>query len=154
MSCIHVWCQVSHVRCHMSPLASKKVRARELKFERRFTSSYMSHVFFVCFFGQCGEASCGRVCYQRGLPRLVLESYNNCHIMGIFYIYHFRRVKKIFIYIYTIFPTISLKIQLIKFSSLQKHSQTALAPFTTCPKHSGLQSALYLWLFSKLYCTH
>ena len=33
----------------------------------------MSHVFlfFVCFFLQIGEASQWRVCYQRGLPRLV-----------------------------------------------------------------------------------
>ena len=44
-------------------------------FERVFTLHNMSHVtchFFLFFFGQSGEAYWWRVCYQRGLPRLVL----------------------------------------------------------------------------------
>ena len=31
------------------------------------------YFFWVFFLGQSGEASQGRVCYQRGLPRLVYE---------------------------------------------------------------------------------
>ena len=45
----HVTCHVSHVTCHMY------------------------FFYFLFFFGQSGEASQGRVCYQRGLPRLVLN---------------------------------------------------------------------------------
>ena len=38
------------------------------------TSCVMCHVsqYFFLFFGKSGEAYWGRVCYQRGLPRLVL----------------------------------------------------------------------------------
>ena len=46
-----VTCHVSHVTCHMSHVT-----------------------IFVLFFGQSGEADRGRVCYQRGLPRLVFLS--------------------------------------------------------------------------------
>ena len=50
-----VTCYVSHVACHMS------------------------HVIF--FFGQSGEAYQWRVCYQRGLPRLIytLIAYSLLH---------------------------------------------------------------------------
>ena len=48
----HVACHVSHVICHVSRITCP-----------------MSHVFF--FYGQTGEAYRWRVCYQRGLPRLV-----------------------------------------------------------------------------------
>ena len=44
-----VTCHVSHVTCHMSSVT----------------------FFFFLFFGQSGEAYRLRVCYQRGLPRLV-----------------------------------------------------------------------------------
>ena len=47
-----VTCHVSHVTCHMS-CVTKKV------------------FFFVEKNGKSGEASRSRVCYQRGLPRLV-----------------------------------------------------------------------------------
>ena len=43
-------CHVSCVTCHVSQFFS---------------------LFFYFFFGQCGEAYRWRVCYQRGLPRLV-----------------------------------------------------------------------------------
>ena len=50
MSC--VTCHMSHVMCHMSRVTCK--------------------IFFLLiFFGQSGESSRWRVCYQRGLPRLV-----------------------------------------------------------------------------------
>ena len=55
---LHVMCHVSrHVSCHVSRV-----------------TCHMSHVnfFFFFFFGQSGEAYRWRVCYQRGLPRLVL----------------------------------------------------------------------------------
>ena len=60
MSCVkchmsHVTCHVSHVMCHMSCVTF--------------------HIFFLllffCFSLQSGEAYRWRVCYQRGLPRLV-----------------------------------------------------------------------------------
>ena len=49
---------VLHVTCHMSCVMC-----------------HMSHVMclLVIFFGQSGEAYRWTVCYQRGLPRLVLE---------------------------------------------------------------------------------
>ena len=51
----HVMCHMTHVTCHLSPV-----------------TCHMSHVFFsFIFFGKSSEASQGRVCYQRGLPRLV-----------------------------------------------------------------------------------
>ena len=46
-----VTCHVSHVTCHMSCV--------------------MCQIFILFFFLQSGEASQGRVCYQRGLPRPV-----------------------------------------------------------------------------------
>ena len=51
-----VTCQVSHVTCHLSPV-----------------TCHMSDSFIFIFilFLQSGEASEGRDCYQRGLPRLV-----------------------------------------------------------------------------------
>ena len=49
---------MSRVTCHVS-----------------YVTCHMSHVRF--FSGQIGEASQGRVCYQRGLPRLV---FNACAI--------------------------------------------------------------------------
>ena len=48
----HVTCHMSHVKCHMSDFFL---------------------VLLIFFFGQNREASQGRVCYQRGLPRLVLS---------------------------------------------------------------------------------
>ena len=45
-----VTCHISHVTCHMS-----------------------QSFFFLFLFGQSGEAYRWRVCYQGGLPRLVLE---------------------------------------------------------------------------------
>ena len=51
-------CHVSHVTCHVSCV-----------------TCHMSHVIFFFFYvkkiGQSGGASRWRVCYQRGLPRLV-----------------------------------------------------------------------------------
>ena len=73
-------------------LQSQTKRDRSWNFERMFTFLHMSHVtchmsrvtchmscvtciiyFLLLFFGQSGEASRWRVCYQRGLPRLVLK---------------------------------------------------------------------------------
>ena len=54
-----VRCQVSHVTCHMSRV-----------------TCHVSHVRFFFVFWQSCEASQGRVCYQRSLPRLVLKVQN------------------------------------------------------------------------------
>ena len=96
----HVRCHVSHDRCHVSCVTcqvshvtpnSKTVRARKLKFLENVhllspvtchvscamchilrVTCHMSHdYFFIIFFGQSGKARWWRVCYQRGLPRLV-----------------------------------------------------------------------------------
>ena len=60
----HVTCHVSHVTCHMSRVMCHVSRV----------TCHVSHVFiflFLIFLGQSGEAYPWRVCYQRGLPRLV-----------------------------------------------------------------------------------
>ena len=51
-------CHMSGVRCHMSRVFSL-------------------NLFLLLFFGQSGGASQWRVCYQLGLPRLVLSCSNN-----------------------------------------------------------------------------
>ena len=70
-------CHVSRVTCHLSPV-----------------TCHMSHVFFLFFIyiffsssfftlkqiGQSGGASCRRVCYQRGLPRLVIYTYEHYRV--------------------------------------------------------------------------
>ena len=53
-------CHVSRVTCHMSRVTCHVSHV----------TCHVSH-FFYFFFLQSGEASQGRVCYQRGLPRLV-----------------------------------------------------------------------------------
>ena len=53
-----VTCHVSPVTCHVSPV----------------TCNFLFFIFFILKkIGQSGGASCRRVCYQRGLPRLVLQ---------------------------------------------------------------------------------
>ena len=54
-------CHVSRVMCHMSRVICHILNV----------TCHMSHVNF--FFLQSGEAYCWRVCFQRGLPRLVQE---------------------------------------------------------------------------------
>ena len=68
-----VTCHVSHVTCHMSRVTCHV--------------SHVKNTFFYNFFkkknyttkniGQSGGASRWRVCYQRGLPRLVWEVITN-----------------------------------------------------------------------------
>ena len=52
---------VSSVTYHMSRVTCPMSRVM----------CHMSHILFLIFFGQSGEAYWWRVCYQRGLPRLV-----------------------------------------------------------------------------------
>ena len=55
----HVTCQVSHVTCHVSHVTCHILRV-------------ICPIFCIfLFFGQSSRASWLRVCYQRGLPRLV-----------------------------------------------------------------------------------
>ena len=58
----HVMCHMTHVTCHLLPVTCP-----------------MSCVFlvFFCYFGISCEASQGRVCYQRGWPRLVFINTNS-----------------------------------------------------------------------------
>ena len=67
-----VTCHVSHVTCHVSCV-----------------TCHLYHV--TCHFfsitkkiGQCGGASRWKVCYQRGLPRLVQKLEQFCWIVGFF----------------------------------------------------------------------
>ena len=53
-------CHMSHVRCHLS----------HVRCQVPGVTCHVS-VFFVFFWGKSGGASRWRVCYQRGLPRLV-----------------------------------------------------------------------------------
>ena len=71
----HVMCHVSHVTCHMSRVTC----------HMSHVTCHMSHVtcqFFCCFFGQSGEAYQCRVCYQRGLPSLVIQTLLPCLLAG------------------------------------------------------------------------
>ena len=52
---------MSRVTCHMSPVACHMSLV-----------GFLFYFFLLLFFRQSGEASQRRVCYQRGLPRLVL----------------------------------------------------------------------------------
>ena len=63
-----VTCDVSHVPCRMSLL----------------------FLFLFLFFLQSGGASRWRVCYQRGLPRLVLPGGWNQFLQKVFYSSSFR----------------------------------------------------------------
>ena len=54
----HVMCHLSRVTCHMSRVACQVSQVI---------------IILIFFFGQSGEAYRWRVCYQRGLPRLVLK---------------------------------------------------------------------------------
>ena len=51
---VHNW---SHVTCHV----------------HIYVTCHMSHFLFIFFSGKSGEAYRWRVCYQRGLPHLVLK---------------------------------------------------------------------------------
>ena len=54
----YIMCHMSHVACHMSHV-----------------TCHMSHVRKKKKNGQCGGAYWTRVCYQRGLPRLVFGAF-------------------------------------------------------------------------------
>ena len=60
-----VTCHVSHVTCHVSRITC----------HMSHVTCHMSHVtcHFFLFFRPSGEAYWWRVCYQRGLPRLVYK---------------------------------------------------------------------------------
>ena len=62
----HVTCHMSHVMCHMSCVTC------HVSHVMCHMSCVTCNFFLSLFFGQAGEACRWRVCYQRGLPRLVL----------------------------------------------------------------------------------
>ena len=57
----HVMCHVSRVTCHPSPVTCQKYYLNILIKKKKHSKNI----------GQSGGASRWRVCYQRGLPRLV-----------------------------------------------------------------------------------
>ena len=59
-------CNVSHVMCHVSRVTCQK---------RFFLLHLFFHLFYLFFIKQSGGDSLWRVCYQRGLPCLVLCIY-------------------------------------------------------------------------------
>jgi hypothetical protein len=63
----HVTCHVSRVTCHVSRVTCHMSRVTC----HVFFFFFFNFFFFFFFFGKSGEAYRGRVCYQRGLPRLV-----------------------------------------------------------------------------------
>ena len=71
-----VTCHMSRVTCHMSPVTCHISCVR-----------FFLNLFIYFFWVQSGEASQGRVCYQRGLPHLVFINHvkyrsldNNVHV--------------------------------------------------------------------------
>ena len=67
----HVMCHVSRVTCHMSRVTChlSPVTCQKMIF---LTFNFFSSFLCKKKIGQSGGASRWRVCYQRGLPRLVL----------------------------------------------------------------------------------
>ena len=61
-----VTCHLSHVTCHLSHVKKKKITFF------LFKKIYIS-IYTLTKIGKIGGASWWRVCYQRGLPRLVYE---------------------------------------------------------------------------------
>ena len=61
-----VTCHVSRVMCHVSPVTCKKFLLFSYIKKERLPPEKI---------GQSGGASRWRVCYQRGLPRLVLKMF-------------------------------------------------------------------------------
>ena len=62
---------MSHVKCHVSCVT------RHVSCVMCHVSHVTCHIFFFFFFGRNGEAYRWRVCYQRGLPRLVFNGFPN-----------------------------------------------------------------------------
>ena len=72
-----VSCHLSHVTCHVSPvMCHLPCVTCHLSHKRKINFFYLKKKKKTSFkkIGQCGGASQGRVCYQRGLPRLVLKT--------------------------------------------------------------------------------
>ena len=81
----HVTCHMSHVTCHMSEvtchMSHVTCHMSHVTCHMSHVTCHMSHVtchmsrfiYLFFFFRKIGEAYRWRVCYQRGLPRLVLH---------------------------------------------------------------------------------
>ena len=61
-----ITCYVSHVRCHVSGVTCQVSCV-----------TFSFFLFFLLLFEGSGGTSCWRVCYQRGLPRLVFNDLRN-----------------------------------------------------------------------------
>ena len=66
MSC--VMCHVSPVTCHVSPVTCHLSNVKQKKFKDK---KKIMTFFYLKKIRKIGGASRWRVCYQRGLPRLV-----------------------------------------------------------------------------------
>ena len=64
-------CHVSHVTCHVSRVTCQV--SRVTCHMSRVIYLFIFLIYFFFFFGQSVEAYRLRVCYQRGLPRLVFK---------------------------------------------------------------------------------
>ena len=62
-----VTCHMSRVTCHVSPVTCHMSHVKKKFLPLNFFFFYVNKI------GQSGGASRGRVCYQRGLPRLVFK---------------------------------------------------------------------------------
>ena len=69
MSC--VTCHVSHVTCHLSTVTCHMSHVKKKLLHVLIYLYIYIYFFNVKKIGQSGGASRWRVCYQRGLPRLV-----------------------------------------------------------------------------------
>ena len=62
----HITCHGLRVTCHVSPVTCQNIFLHKKNLKRKLKN----HFFFIV---QSGGAGWWRVCYQRGLPRLVLK---------------------------------------------------------------------------------
>ena len=67
----HVTCHVPHVTCHVSHVTCQEICFLHFNILFLFYFFSSSSFFYVKKIRQSGGASRWRVCYQRGLPRLV-----------------------------------------------------------------------------------
>ena len=66
-------CHMSHVTCHVSPVMCHVSHVKNIFFYISLNKKKNKKKYTTKNIGQSGGASRWRVCYQRGLPRLVLN---------------------------------------------------------------------------------
>ena len=81
-------CHVSHVTCHVSRVTCHMSKNIFLHFHYKKKKNKNKKNYTTKNIGKSAEAYRWRVCYQRGLPRLVLESFKELFLKP-----YFRRTK-------------------------------------------------------------